>query len=64
MTGNSQLGTNVVAQTIEAYAGKSLDEAKLSQLHGEIIVLITAGYFCGAINLSIFGAPGRELVSA
>lgn len=64
MTRNSQLRRNVVAQTIEAYVGKSLDEAKLSPLHNEIIVLIAAGYFCDVIDLSIFGALGRGLVSA
>jgi putative MFS transporter len=45
-----------VAQTIEAFVGKSLDEAKISPLHKKIVGLIAAGYFFDVIDFTIFGA--------
>ena len=45
-----------MAQTIEAFVGKSLDEAKISPLHKKIIGLIAAGYFFDVIDFTIFGA--------
>jgi MFS transporter, putative metabolite:H+ symporter len=43
-------------QTIEAFVGNALDEAKISPLHRRVIALIAAGYFCDVIDFSIFGA--------
>jgi putative MFS transporter len=45
-----------VAQTIEAFVGKSLDEAKISPLHKKIVGLIAAGYFFDVIDFTIFGS--------
>ena len=45
-----------MAQTIEAFVGKSLDEAKISPLHKKIVGLIAAGYFFDVIDFTIFGA--------
>lgn len=45
-----------MAQTIEAFVGKSLDEAKISPLHKKIVALIAAGYFFDVIDFTIFGA--------
>jgi putative MFS transporter len=45
-----------VAQTIEAFVGKSLDEAKISPLHRKIVALIAAGYFFDVIDFTIFGS--------
>ena len=45
-----------MAQTIEAFVGKSLDEAKISPLHRKIIALIAAGYFFDVIDFTIFGS--------
>ncbi|MBV9955940.1 MAG: MFS transporter [Pseudolabrys sp.] len=45
-----------MAQTIEAYVGKALDEAKISPLHKRVIALIAAGYFFDVIDFTIFGA--------
>src|SRR5215467_1515183 len=47
---------STVAQTIEGFVGKSLDEAKISPLHVKIIGLIAAGYFFDVIDFTIFGA--------
>lgn len=45
-----------MAQTIEAFVGKSLDEAKISPLHKRVIGLIAAGYFFDVIDFTIFGS--------
>src|ERR1700680_4852578 len=42
-----------MAQTIEAFVGNALDEAKISPLHRRVIGLIAAGYFCDVIYLHI-----------
>ena len=44
-----------MAQTIEAFVGKALDEAKISPLHIKIIGLIAAGYFFDVIDFTVFG---------
>jgi putative MFS transporter len=45
-----------VAQTIEGFVGKSLDEAKISPLHVKIVGLIAAGYFFDVIDFTILGS--------
>jgi putative MFS transporter len=45
-----------VAQTIEAFVGNALDEAKISPLHRRVIALIAAGYFFDVIDFTIFGS--------
>jgi MFS transporter, putative metabolite:H+ symporter len=45
-----------VAQTIEAYVGNALDEAKISPLHRRVIGLIAAGYFFDVIDFTVFGS--------
>jgi putative MFS transporter len=49
-------GGNVVAQTIEAFVGNALDEAKISPLHRKVVALIAAGYFFDVIDFTIFGS--------
>src|SRR6201982_2529463 len=45
-----------MAQTIEAFVGTALDEAKISPLHRKVIALIAAGYFFDVIDFTILGA--------
>jgi putative MFS transporter len=45
-----------MAQTIEGFVGKSLDEARISPLHVKIVGLIAAGYFFDVIDFTIFGS--------
>jgi putative MFS transporter len=45
-----------MAQTIEAFVGDALDEAKISPLHRRVVALIAAGYFCDVIDFTILGA--------
>jgi MFS transporter, putative metabolite:H+ symporter len=45
-----------VAQTIEAFVGNALDEAKISPLHKKVVALIAAGYFFDVIDFVVFGS--------
>ena len=45
-----------MAQTIEAYVGSALDEAKISPLHKRVVALIAAGYFFDVIDFTVFGS--------
>src|SRR3984893_17387038 len=45
-----------MAQTIEAFVGNALDEAKISPLHRRVIGLIAAGYFFDVIDFTILGS--------
>jgi putative MFS transporter len=45
-----------VAQTIEAFVGNALDNAKISPLHQKIVALIAAGYFFDVIDFTVFGS--------
>src|SRR5215470_6565305 len=44
------------AQTIEAFVGTALDDAKISPLHLRVIALIAAGYFFDVIDFTILGS--------
>src|ERR1700686_2343231 len=45
-----------MAQTIEAFVGNALDDAKISPLHRRVIALIAAGYFFDVIDFTILGS--------
>jgi putative MFS transporter len=45
-----------MAQTIEAFVGNALDEAKISPLHRKVVALIAAGYFFDVIDFTVFGS--------
>src|SRR5262249_31946182 len=45
-----------MAQTIEAFVGTALDEAKISPLHRRVIALIAGGYFFDVIDFTILGS--------
>jgi MFS transporter, putative metabolite:H+ symporter len=52
-----------MAQTIEAYVGKTLDEAKLTTTHYKVIALIAAGYFFDILDLIVLGALIPDMVA-
>jgi putative MFS transporter len=45
-----------MAQTIEAFVGNALDNAKISPLHKRVVGLIAAGYFFDVIDFTVFGS--------
>ncbi len=44
------------SETIEAFVGRSLDDAKISPLHRKVIALIAAGYFFDVIDFTVLGS--------
>ena len=53
-----------MAQTIEAYVGNALDQARLSPLHRRVIALIAAGYFFDVIDFTVFGSLVPYILSS
>jgi MFS transporter, putative metabolite:H+ symporter len=51
-----------VAQTIEAFVGNALDDAKISPLHVKVIALIAAGYFFDVIDLIVLGSLIPDMI--
>ena len=45
-----------MAQTIEAYVGAQMDDAKLGPIHWRVFALIAAGYFFDVSNFIVLGA--------
>src|SRR6516162_5464855 len=53
---NDSRGEESMAQTIEAFVGTALDDAKISPLHRRVVALIAAGYFFDVIDFTILGS--------
>src|SRR5215472_11114012 len=53
-----------MAETIEGFVGRSLDEAKISPLHVRAIALIAAGYFFDVIDLIVLGSLIPDMVQS
>jgi putative MFS transporter len=51
-----------VAQTIEAFVGNALDEAKITPLHIKVVALIAAGYFFDVIDVIVLGSLIPDMV--
>jgi putative MFS transporter len=53
-----------MAETIEGFVGRSLDDAKISPLHIRAIALIAAGYFFDVIDLIVLGSLIPDMVQS
>src|SRR5713101_819249 len=51
-----------MAQTIEAFVGKTLDIAPITKTHIQVIALIAAGYFFDILDLIVLGALIPDMV--
>ncbi len=51
-----------MAQTIEAFVGSALDEAKITPLHIKVIALIAAGYFFDVIDVIVLGSLIPDMI--
>ena len=45
-----------MAQTIEDFVGKALDDSRITSTHVKVIALIAAGYFFDVIDFIIYGS--------
>lgn len=53
-----------MAQTIQAFVGKTLDEAPITKTHIKVIALIAAGYFFDILDLIVLGALIPDMVAS
>jgi putative MFS transporter len=49
-------------QTIEAFVGDAMDEARMGPLHWRLLALVAAGYFFDVLDFTIFGALVPDLI--
>ncbi len=52
-----------MAQTIQDFVGKTLDEAPITKSHIKVIALIAAGYFFDILDLIVLGALIPDMVA-
>lgn len=53
-----------MAQTIQDFVGKTLDEAPITNTHIKVIALIAAGYFFDILDLIVLGALIPDMVAS
>jgi len=53
-----------VAQTVQDFVGKTLDEAPITPTHIKVIALIAAGYFFDILDLIVLGALIPDMVAS
>jgi MFS transporter, putative metabolite:H+ symporter len=53
-----------MAETIEGFVGRSLDDARISPLHIRAIALIAAGYFFDVIDLIVLGSLIPDMIQS
>src|SRR5438477_789200 len=51
-------------QTVEAYVGEQMDNARMGALHWRVLALVASGYFCDVIDFTIFGALVPDLIKS
>src|SRR6266404_8159 len=52
------------AQTIEAYVGAQLDNARMGPTHWRVLALVAGGYFFDVIDFTIFGALVPDIIKS
>src|SRR5438270_13100222 len=51
-------------QTVEAYVGEQMDNARMGPLHWRVLALVASGYFCDVLDFSMFGPPVPGLIKS
>src|SRR6266568_4186643 len=52
------------AQTVEAYVGETMDDARMGPVHWQVLALVASGYFCDVLDFTIFGALVPDLIKS
>ena len=50
------------AETIEAFVGRTMDDARMGPIHWRVLALVASGYFFDVIDFTIFGALVPDLL--
>ena len=53
-----------MAQSIEAYVGDAMDNARLGPTHWRVLALVAAGYFIDVIDYTMFGAMTPDMIQS
>ena len=51
-------------QTIEAYVGETMDNARMGPIHWRVLGLVASGYFFDVIDFTIFGALVPDIIKS
>src|SRR5712692_7758721 len=51
-------------QTIEAYVGRTMDEARMGPVHWQVLALVASGLFFDVLDFTIFGALVPDLLKS
>ena len=51
-------------QTIEAYVGRTMDEARMGPIHWQVLALVASGLFFDVMDFTIFGALVPDLIGS
>ena len=51
-----------MAQTIEAYVGDAMDNARMGPIHWRVLGLVASGYFIDVIDYTMFGAMTPDMI--
>ena len=53
-----------MAQSIEAYVGNAMDNARMGPIHWRVLGLVAAGYFIDVIDYTMFGAMTPDMIKS
>src|ERR1700720_3336416 len=56
--------TAATAETIEAYVGRAMDEARMGPIHWRVLALVASGLFFDVMDFTIFGALVPDLIAS
>ncbi len=51
-----------MAQSIEAFVGKTMDDARMTPIHWRVLALVAGGYFFDVLDLTILGALVPDMI--
>jgi MFS transporter, putative metabolite:H+ symporter len=53
-----------MAQSIEAFVGRTMDDARMTPIHWRVLALVAAGYFFDVLDLTILGALVPDMIKS
>jgi hypothetical protein len=53
-----------MAQSIEAFVGRAMDDARMTPIHWRVLALVAGGYFFDVLDLTILGALVPDMINS
>src|SRR5580693_3502436 len=57
-------GWTPMAQSIEAFVGETMDDARMTPIHWRVLALVAGGYFFDVLDLTILGALVPDMINS